>query len=271
MAADKLGRGVDDDVGAMLERSDDDRGKGVVHDEHDPVPVRHGSNAFEVGDIRVRVAEGLGIDHFGVGPDGSLEGFQIIDIQNGILNTLRGEGVGDQVVGTAVEVVGGDDVVAVLQDVLQGVGDSGGAGSDRQAGHATLEGGNALLEHTLGGVGQPAVNITRVAQAETVGRVLGVAENIRSRLINRNCAGIRCGVRGLLADMDGQRLNMVIFRAHMLLVFVVVCCKGRVFRIIFQRLFENWIILLNLPCKQNGNSAKRAFMQSGQNINLLAP
>ena len=162
----------------MLERSDDDRGKGVVHDEHDPVSVRHGSNAFEVGDIRVRVAESLGIDHFGVGPDGSLEGFQVIDIQNSILDTLRAEGVGDQVVGTAVEVVGGDDVVAILQDILQGVGDGGGAGSDRQAGHTTLEGGDALLEHTLGGVGQSAINVARVAQAEAVGRVLGVAENV---------------------------------------------------------------------------------------------
>ena len=208
VAADELGRRMDHDVGAVLQRTDEDGCEGVVPDEHDVVLVGHGRDALEVGLIRIRIAEGLSVYNLRVGPDGSFEGRQVVYIDNGMFNPLGGKGMGDQIERTAVEVVRGDNVVAVLQDVLQGVGDGGGAGSDGQTGHTAFERGHALLEHGLRGVGQAAVDIARVAQAEAVGRVLGVAEDVGSGLINRNRAGIRSGIRGLLADMDGQRFNV---------------------------------------------------------------
>ena len=66
-------------------------------------------------------------------------------------------GVGQQVVGAAVDVLGGNDVVAAQGHVLDGVGDGRGAGSHAQGSHAALQSGHALLKDVLGGVGQAAM------------------------------------------------------------------------------------------------------------------
>ena len=78
----------------------------------------------------------------------------------------------DQIEGTAIEIVGSHDMIAYLQDVLQGIGNSRCSRSDSQSGHTTLQGCHTILEHTLCGVGQSTVDITRIAQTKTVGSML---------------------------------------------------------------------------------------------------
>ena len=80
--------------------------------------VGHSSHAFEVEHVAVGVAEGLGIYYFRVGLDGGFEGFEVIHINNGIGDALRSQRVGNQVVGTTIEIVGSDDMIAILHHVL---------------------------------------------------------------------------------------------------------------------------------------------------------
>lgn len=51
---------------------------------------------------------------------------------------------------------------AVLSQGLQRIGDGGGSGGQGQGGSSTLQGGDPALQHILGGVGQPAVDIPGV-------------------------------------------------------------------------------------------------------------
>ena len=97
MAADELGGGVDYDVGTVLDGAYEDWGEGVVDDEDDAVAVGYFGDALEVGHVGVGIAEGLGIDDLGLGAYGCFEGLEVVDVDDGVGDALRGEGVGDEV------------------------------------------------------------------------------------------------------------------------------------------------------------------------------
>ena len=126
--------------------------------------------------------------------------------------------MGDEVVGAAVEVVGCHDVVARLGDVLQGVGDGCRAAGHGQARHTALERRHAVLEHGLCGVGQAAVDVAGIAQAEAVGSVLRVVEHIARGLVDRHRTGIGGRVGLLLSDVELERLEVKFECTHSVLV-----------------------------------------------------
>ena len=80
--------------------------------------------------------------------------------------------MGDKVERTAVEVVGCHDMVTGQCNVLQGIGHGSGTAGHSQTGHATLQCCHSVFKNALSGVGQTAVDITSVAQTETVGSML---------------------------------------------------------------------------------------------------
>ena len=173
VAADELRGRVDHDVGAVLDGAYQvGRAERVVDDEGDAMAMGHLGDGLNVSDVAVGIAERLGVDGLRIGLDSSLEGLEVVDVDDGVGDALRRQRVGDEVERTAVEVVGRHDVVARLTDVLQGIGDGGGARGHGQCGHATLECGQALFEDVLGRVGQPAVDVARIAQGEAVGGML---------------------------------------------------------------------------------------------------
>ena len=65
-----------------------------------------------------------------------------------------------------------------------------------------LQGRDALLKNVLGGVGQAAIDVAGVCQAEAVSSMLAVAEDIGSGLVNGHRAGIGSGIGLLLANMQ---------------------------------------------------------------------
>ena len=74
VAAEELGGRVDDDVGALLDGADQRRrGGGVVDDEGQAVFVGDGGERFNVGDVELGIAEGLGVDGAGLLVDGGAE------------------------------------------------------------------------------------------------------------------------------------------------------------------------------------------------------
>ena len=139
------------DVSAVLQRTNQIRcAESVVDDEGDAVLVGYGSHTFKVKHIGIWVTESLGIYYFCVGLDSSFQSLEVVDINYGIGNALRSQRVGNKVVGAAIEVVGSNDMVAILHDVLQGVGDGGSTRGHGQTGYATFKGCDTIFEHALG-------------------------------------------------------------------------------------------------------------------------
>ena len=123
MTADEFCCGMNHDINAVFDRPDENWGKCVVHDEYDAVPVCYLGNAVKIGDIGIGISERFGVDYLRVGPDGRFKRLQIVDIQNGVGDALSCQRVCDEVEGTAIEIVGCDDVVSVLEHVLESVSD----------------------------------------------------------------------------------------------------------------------------------------------------
>ena len=205
VAANELGCGVDDDVGTMLQRTEQIRGaEGVIDDNRQTVLLGDLGDGVDVGDVGVGVAERLEIDDRGAVLDGALDLFQVMGIDEGGLDTKLGERVLQQVVGTAVDGLLGHHVVTGLGKSLQGIGDGSSAGGDGKTCHATLEGDDTVLKDALGGVGQTAVDVTGVGKTKAVGGVLGVAEHIARGLVDRHGTGVGCRIGALLANVKLQ-------------------------------------------------------------------
>jgi hypothetical protein len=80
--------------------------------------------------------------------------------------------MGYQVIRTAIQVVGCNNVFASLNNVLQSVCDGCGSRCYGKSGYTTLKGSNTVFENSLGRIGQSTIDITGIAQPKTVGSVL---------------------------------------------------------------------------------------------------
>lgn len=161
-------------------------------------------DGIDVGDIRVGVAKGLEIDERSLRTDRRLDLGQIVDIHERGLDPKIGEGVGQQVVCAAVDGLLGNHVSPGASKRLDGEGDRCRARRNRKRRHSTFECGDAILQYTLGGVGQAPVDVAGVGQPKAVGGMLGIAEHVTRRLINWDGAGVGRGVGTLLSDMQLQ-------------------------------------------------------------------
>ena len=82
MAAEVLGRAVDDAVEAELEGAlVDGRGEGVIDDGRDAATLPQLGQRAQIRDLHERVRRRLGVDNARVGPDGLFElvGLRLVD------------------------------------------------------------------------------------------------------------------------------------------------------------------------------------------------
>ena len=157
-----------------------------------PAGVRDLGDPFEVEDVALRVADGLAVERLGVRADRRLPRVEVVGVvDERDLDAHLRERVVQLVVRAAVERRARHDVPAVLGEVEQRDRLRGLAARRRQRADATLERGDPLLEHRLGRVHDPGVDVAELGEAEQVGGVLGVAEDERGRLVDRHrpCAG----------------------------------------------------------------------------------
>jgi hypothetical protein len=77
-----------------------------------------------------------------------------------------------------------------------------------EASDTAFEGSNALFKNVLRRVGETAVDVAGVLQVEAVRGVLSAVENVRGGLVNRNRAGIGCGVCLFLANVELKRFEV---------------------------------------------------------------
>ena len=126
MSADELGGRMNHHVCTVFDGTEDNWGEGVVDNHYDVVFVCNLSDGIQIGHVAVGISEGLHIDSLGVGLNGIFQCLKVVDIDDSVGDTLCAECVGDEIVGTAIEVVGCYDVVTILGDVLECVSDSCG-------------------------------------------------------------------------------------------------------------------------------------------------
>ena len=210
MTADELGGGVDHNVRAVLNGADQiGRPEGVVDDQGQAVGVGNLRNGVDVGNVAVGVAQGLQVNGLGVGLNGGGDGAQIVGVHKSRGYPVLGQGVGQQVIASAIDGFLGYDVIPRLGQGLNGVSDRRRARSHGQGRHTAFQGRDALFQHILGGVGQPPVDVPGIRQPKTGGGVGGIPEHIRGGLINGHCPGVGGGVGLFLAHMELQGLKFV--------------------------------------------------------------
>ena len=87
MAADELGSRVNNDISAVLNRTDEVRGtESVVDYERQTVLVRNLCDSLDIRNIGIRVAESLDVNRLSIVLDSAFQFFQIVCINEGGLN-----------------------------------------------------------------------------------------------------------------------------------------------------------------------------------------
>ena len=132
VAVDVFGERFHHDVGTQFNwAAQGGRGDGVVHYQRQALRVCGGGKSGNVHHVDSGVADAFAVNQFGarVGVGGDLFGLGWVDKTH--FDALLGQGVGEQVVGAAIQGFGGDDVVARFGQSLHGIGNRRHA-----AGHA---------------------------------------------------------------------------------------------------------------------------------------
>ena len=210
VAAEELGGGMNDDVGAVLDGADQiGRAERIVDDERDLMAVCDLRKRIDIRDVAVGVAEGLDEEGLCVRLDGGLHLGEVMDVHKGGVDAEGGQCVGQQIVAAAVDGLLGDDVFAFLGERFDGVSNRRRSGGNCQRGHAAFERSDSLLQDILRGVGQPAVNVARVGKPEPGCRMGGVVKYIRRRLVDGDSACVCCRIRLFLTDMKLKSFKFV--------------------------------------------------------------
>ena len=188
-------------------------GDGVVEDQRQAGRVGGLRPRRDVDDVELRVADRLGEDELRVLVGELRDGVGVVRVGQAHLDAVLRQRVREEVVGAAVELADGDDVVAGARDVQHRVGHGRLAGRGDDGADAALEVGEALLEHAPRRVHDPRVDVARDGEREEVGGVLRVVEDVRGRLVDRDRAGVGGRVR-LLAAVKGDGLGPGLVVAH---------------------------------------------------------
>ena len=210
VAAEELGGGVDDNIRAVLDGTDEiRRTEGIIDHERQTVLVREDREGVDIRDVAVGVAEGLDVDGSGIGLDGGLDLREIVDVDESGRDAEVREGMLEQVIAAAVDSLLGDEVAAILAKGFERVGDGGCAGGHSQGGDAAFERGDALFQHVLRGVGQSAVDVAGVGEAEAGGSVGAVMEDVGGGGVDRHRAGVGGGIGRFLPDVQLEGLKFI--------------------------------------------------------------
>ena len=140
---------------------------------------------LDVENLTARIRDGLTKESLGVRTEGSINLF--------LAGLLRDEGTLDaellqrdakEVVGATIDLVRGDEVVASLTDVEDGIEVGSLTRRCKHGSDTTLEGSNLLSHRVVGGVGQTGIEVSFLLQIEEVGHLLRVVILERGALVD---------------------------------------------------------------------------------------
>lgn len=217
MAADELGRAVDDDVDAVLNRLEQHRGHyGVVTDDRNRA-VRCGvgriGDGFEIGDVVLRVAQRFHVDQSRVFIDQAVNGFRFARIKETDFDAQVLQRLREQRPGAAIQRRAADDVLTAVGDRQNRSRDRRLAAGKTQARDATVQSRQTLFQNVDGWVHQPAVDVSELGQSEQRRSMFGVIERVTGRRIDRHRAAVGGGV-GLLTGVQRQRRIAILRFGH---------------------------------------------------------
>ena len=179
MSTDKFGSGMHYHICSMLDGSDEiRRSEGIINHYRKAMLVSYLCNGVDVRDVAVGVSESLKINGSRILFDGILYFPEVMSVHEGGPDAVLRKSMCQKIVASAVNGLLGYDVAAVGGKRLYHVSDGGCPGRQGEGSRAALKGGQALLQHILGGVGQSTVNISCICQTETVGSMLTVMKNV---------------------------------------------------------------------------------------------
>ena len=220
VTADELGSGMNHDICAMLDRTDEIRcSEGIIHNDRKSVLMCDLCYSVDIRNITVRISEGFKIDGSGILLDRALYLCQIMCIHKCGLDAILGKCVCQKVVASAVNGLLCYDMTAVCGKSLNGIGDGCRTAGQCQSCGTAFQCCQSLLQHILCGVGQSSVDISRIRKTEAVCCMLTVPEHIGGCLINGDCAGIRSRIRLFLTYVQLKCFESVI--AHFLFSFYI--------------------------------------------------
>ena len=207
VAREKLGRRVEDEVGAMIEGlHQPGRREGRVDQQWQTVLVGERRDCGQVEHVEPGVAERLAEQQLRGRADRGAPGVDVAGLHERGLDAEAPQGVVQQVVRAAVQRARTHDVRARAGERRDREVQCCLAAGGRDRADPAFERGNALLEHRIGRIRDAAVDVARALHVEQRRSVLAVFEHERGRQVDRH--GARAGGRvGRGAGMQRERVE----------------------------------------------------------------
>jgi len=175
LAVDPLSGGMNDEVGAVLDRRLAYGGSEAIVDvEEDLVFAAKFACGGEVDDIECRVSGGLDEEHFCIGPDGGFPGLWVAGVHVSIVDAVFGQVFGDDGMGAAEDGVASQEVVPLFEKGEEGGHDGAHAGGGGEAVFGAFEGGQPVREFLDGRVAEAAVHVSVFFIGEHGAHVFGI-------------------------------------------------------------------------------------------------
>ena len=107
-----------------------------------------------------------------------------------------------KVISAAIDRFSGNDMIAGLSQVLDGVGMVAAPEETARAATPPSKGSDPLFKYILGRVGQTTIDVASVSQIKSCRSMLRVFEHIGGSLINRYCPGVAGRIGGFLSNVE---------------------------------------------------------------------
>jgi hypothetical protein len=200
---------VDDQVGTQLQRPLQDGGaEAVVHRQQRGAIVGDLGQRRDVIDLGERIRRCLDEHQLRVRLHGGTEALRPGAGDEGGIDAEAREDVAEQLLGRAEQAARGDDVVARLEQRHHGRQDGRHAAGRGDAAFRAFQGGQAVLHHRHGRVGEARIDHALLGAGKARGGLGGIGEDEAGGQVER--LGMLAELAALLPRAHGQRVEAVL-------------------------------------------------------------
>ena len=203
ITAEVLRQRIDHDISTMIDGAAEHRCQRIIYGEGEAVSMSNISYSGDIDKVELGVTQRLSVDELGIGLDSCLEVLRILGIDEGRRDTKAGQRDTQEIVRTAVDAGGGDDMVPSTQQGEDRRSDSAHATCRSDGTDTTFKGCQALLEDVGRGVIEAGIEVGRDLQVKDPSSVVSTIKSEGIRLIKGHCS--RAAVcSGIESVVEGQ-------------------------------------------------------------------